>query len=170
MIVVVLAGVGVLLKRKNKLFVILLVTCITFSGCGKSEANEENVGKCTLLVECSTINDNLENLEKGLKGHIPGDGVILKEQEVSFKKNDSVYDILYRELKKNNILMEASFTGTSAYIEGIDNIYEFSCGQRSGWLYCVNGKYQQTSCSEYKVKDGDKIQWHYTCDLGEDVK
>ena len=23
---------------------------------------------------------------------------------------------------------------------------------------------------DYKVKDGDKIQWSYTCDLGEDIK
>ena len=66
--------------------------------------------------------------------------------------------------------MEASFTANSAYIEGIDNIYEFSCGELSGWMYRVNGEYAQVSCSDYKVKDGDKIQWSYTCDLGEDIK
>ena len=66
--------------------------------------------------------------------------------------------------------MEASFTGKSAYVEGIDNIYEFSCGQQSGWMYSVNDKFPQVSCSDYKVKDGDVIKWKYTCDLGEDVK
>ncbi|MCI8956555.1 MAG: DUF4430 domain-containing protein [Eubacterium sp.] len=164
---------GILLKRRNKLFIMLITVCLIFGGCTKSNPEneiKETAGSCTILVECSTIYDNLDNLDKGLKGHIPKDGVILKEQEVSFKREDSVYDILSRELKKNNILMEASFTGMSAYIEGIDNIYEFSCGGQSGWLYCVNGEYQQKSCSEYKVKSGDKIEWHYTCNLGEDVR
>lgn len=168
-VVMFFAGAGVFYKKKNKLLVLLMVCCITFSGCGKSTVSE-SVGKCTILVECSTINDNLKDLDKGLKGHIPKGGVILKEQEVSFEKDDSVYDVLSRELKKNNILMEASFTAKSAYVEGIDNIYEFSCGELSGWMYSVNGEYPQVSCSDYKVKDGDKIQWRYTCDLGEDIK
>lgn len=168
-----LTAAGIFLKRKNKFFIMLITVCLIFGGCtkGKSEDEiKETAGNCTILVECSTIYDNLDDLDDGLKAHIPKDGIILKEQEVSFKKDDSVYDVLSRELKKNNILMEASFTGTSAYIEGIDNIYEFSCGGQSGWLYCVNGEYQQKSCSEYKVKVGDKIEWHYTCDLGEDVR
>lgn len=167
--VMLFAGAAVFYKKKSKLLVLLMVCCITFSGCGKNTASE-SAGTCTILVECSTINDNLKDLDKGLKGHIPKDGIILKEQEVSFEKDDSVYDVLSRELKKNNILMEASFTAKSAYVEGIDNIYEFSCGELSGWMYSVNGEYPQVSCSDYKVKDGDKIQWRYTCDLGEDVK
>lgn len=27
----------------------------------------------------------------------------------------------------------------SAYIEGINNLYEFDCGELSGWMYKVNG-------------------------------
>ena len=168
-----LSAAGIFLKKRNKLFIMFITVCLFFGGCtkGKSEDGiQETEGKCTILVECSTIYDNLDNLDKGLRGHIPQGGIILKEQEVSFKRDDSVYDVLSRELKKNNILMEASFTGKSAYIEGIDSIYEFSCGGQSGWLYCVNGEYQQKSCSEYEIKPGDKIEWHYTCDLGEDVR
>lgn len=167
--VIVLAGAGIFLKKKNKLFIMLIAVCIFFGGCG-SDMAKDSAGTCTILVKCSSIYNNLEKLDKGLKEHIPKDGIILKEQEVSFEKDDSVYDVLARELKKNRILMEASFTANSAYIEGIDNIYEFSCGELSGWMYSVNGEYAQVSCSDYKVKDGDKIQWSYTCDLGEDIK
>lgn len=168
-----LTAAGIFLKKRNELFIMFITVCLFFGGCTKSKSGDgiqETEGKCTILVECSTIYDNLDNLDKGLRGHIPQGGIILKEQEVSFKRDDSVYDVLSRELKKNNILMEASFTGKSAYIEGIDSIYEFSCGGQSGWLYCVNGEYQQKSCSEYEIKPGDKIEWHYTCDLGEDVR
>lgn len=164
-----LVGAGILFCKKNRLFLLMMTVCVLFSGCGK-DTDSASVGKCTILVECSTILEHMDDLDTGLKDHIPKDGTILKKQEVSFEKGDSVYDVLSKELKENNILMEVSFTGKSAYVEGIDNVYEFSCGELSGWMYSVNGEYSQVSCSDYRVKDGDEIQWHYTCDLGEDVK
>lgn len=146
-----------------------IILCFMISGCiGNKEA--ECIGKCTILVECSTIFDNINKLDKSIKEFVPESGIILDKKEVDILDGDSVYDVLNRELKKENILMEASFTGKSAYVEGIDNIYEFSCGKQSGWMYCVNGEYPGTSCSSYKLKDGDVVEWHYTCDLGEDLK
>lgn len=37
--------------------------------------------------------------------------------------------------------MESNWTPAynSAYIEGIGNLYEFDCGNLSGWMYSVNG-------------------------------
>ena len=57
----------------------------------------------------------------------------------------------------------------SVYIEGIANLYEFDCGGNSGWMYCVNGFFPSYGCSKYEVKDGDVIEWKYTCNLGYDV-
>lgn len=67
--------------------------------------------------------------------------------------------------------MESSYTPIydSAYIEGINQIYEFDCGSESGWMYKVNGWFPNYGCSQYKVSDGDNIAWVYTCDLGTDV-
>ena len=176
LVVILLAGATVVYslfkKKKMKTFGLffLVLVCIGTSGCKKGETKPSEVGTCMIMVECSTVFDNLEKLDKSVKDFIPEDGVIMEKREVPVYDNDNVYKVLQRELKKDNILMEASFTGSSAYIEGIDNIYEFSCGELSGWEYCVNGEYSNTSCSEYKVKDGDVIEWHYTCNLGEDLK
>lgn len=165
-----LLGIGFYMFKKNKkLLSLFLVISVLFSGCGKS-TNNKAVGKCTILIECSTIFDNKKDLDKAVEDYIPKDGIILKKQEVDLYKDDSVYDILKRELKKNNILMEASFAAKTAYVEGINNIYEFSCGKLSGWMYEVNGEYPNVGCSDYKVKDKDVIEWHYTCNLGEDLK
>ena len=57
----------------------------------------------------------------------------------------------------------------SAYIEGIGNLYEFDCGELSGWMYQVNGWFPNYGCSRYQLKEGDQVQWVYTCDLGADV-
>ena len=159
---------------KKKLFCcfVIFILCLVLAGCGqsKNEKEEQIAGKCTILVECSTIFDNMDQLDSQLKDYIPESGTILEKRSVEFFEDESVYDILERELKKDNILMEVSFTGKSVYVEGIDNIYEFSCGDLSGWMYCVNGKYPNVSCSDYKVKDSDVIEWHYTCDLGKDLE
>jgi hypothetical protein len=54
-------------------------------------------------------------------------------------------------------------------IAGINNLYEFDVGELSGWMYKVNGWYPNYGCSRYQVKDGDLIEWNYTCDLGRDL-
>lgn len=155
------------MKRKSIISIIILCLSISLFGCGKAET--ESVGKCTILIECSTILDNMDKLDEELKPYVPEDGIIVKKTEVEIQDGDSVYDILDRTLKDNNLLMEASFTGSSAYVEGINNFYEFSCGSLSGWMYSVNGEFPNVSCSDKDVKDGDVIEWHYTCDLGADV-
>ena len=33
----------------------------------------------------------------------------------------------------------------------------------------VNGVFPNYGASSYKPKDGDKIEWVYTCNLGDDV-
>ena len=67
--------------------------------------------------------------------------------------------------------MEASWTPiyNSAYIEGIHNLYEFDCGNLSGWMYRVNGWYPNYGCSRYQLENGDVVEWRFTCDLGKDI-
>lgn len=102
---------------------------------------------------------------------MPEDGVIFSEKKVVFYEGESVFDLLLREMRKNKIHLE--FVNTpiydSAYIEGIANIYEFDCGELSGWMYKVNGWFPECGCSRYQINEGDKIEWIYTCDLGRDI-
>lgn len=134
--------------------------------------NEEEKHTCTLLIECSAIINNIDDFDEAKREIIPKNGIILDEKEVEFSEGESVFDILKRETQKNNIHMEFSFTPlyNSSYIEGIANIYEFDCGELSGWMYSVNGWFPNYGVSRYKVSDGDNIEFHYTCDLGADIK
>lgn len=126
---------------------------------------------CTLSVRCDTINQNIELLDKSKRGLIPSDGVIFKHENVVFEDGESVFDVLLRETKNSNIHFEYVNMPMydSAYIEGINNIYEFDCGELSGWMYRVNGVFPGSGCSQYKVKDKDVIEVVYTCDMGKDV-
>ena len=135
------------------------------------EINNKKTYTCTFSIECSTILNNLSDLDPDKRHLVPSDGVILPPTKVTFYEGESVYDVLQRVCKENNIHMEASWTPVynSAYIEGINNLYEFDCGELSGWMYRVNGWYPNYGCSRYQLADGEKVEWRYTCDLGNDV-
>ena len=102
---------------------------------------------------------------------LPEDGIIYAEKTVAFYEGESVFDVLLRETRANKIHMEFESTPmyNSNYIEGIHNLYEFDCGELSGWMYRVNGWFPNYGCSRYQLKDGDKVEWMYTCDLGRDL-
>ena len=113
----------------------------------------------------------MENLKESKKEFLPADGVILRKTTVTFKEGETVFDVLKRVCKENNIQMESSYTPgyDNYYIEGINQIYEKDCGTKSGWMYSVNGTFPNYGCSDYKLKNGDEVEWRYTCDLGEDI-
>ncbi len=140
------------------------------------EPEDQNVDKnqtltCTFSIECSTILNNLDQLDSDKLEMVPSNGVILTRTTVTFYEGESVFDVLQRVCREYGIHMEASWTPiyNSAYIEGIHNLYEFDCGNLSGWMYQVNGWYPNYGCSRYQLQDGDVVQWRYTCDLGNDV-
>lgn len=132
---------------------------------------KQNTLVCTLSVRCDTLLNNLSDMEPEKAEIVPDDGVIYAKREVEFNEGESVFDVLLREMRKNNIHLEFENTPVynSAYIEGIANLYEFDCGELSGWMYKVNDWFPNYGCSRYVLKNGDKIEWVYTCDLGKDV-
>ncbi len=151
--------------------IFLICGCILFFGCSNQHASSENGNQyCTLSVDCSEAIKHSEQLSAGLSEYLPEDGKIFQKTNIKVEDGDSVYDILERSLREEGILMEASFTGDSAYVEGIDNLYEFDCGEVSGWTYYVNGESPQVGCSSYKVHDGDRIEWNYSCNFWSDLE
>lgn len=126
---------------------------------------------CSLTVRCESILDHMEQLDQEKVELVPSDGMIFTSQEVTFYEGESVFNVLQREMKKAKIHLEFVNTPVfnSAYIEGIHNLYEFDCGELSGWMYKVNDWFPNYGCSRYQLKAGDDIQWVYTCDLGRDI-
>lgn len=141
-----------------------------------AEPEDQNVDTkktytCTFSIECSSILNHLDALDSDKLDIVPENGVILSSQTVTFHEGESVYDVLQRVCRENKIHMEASWTPmyNSAYIEGIANLYEFDCGSGSGWMYCVDGWYPNYGCSRYQLKQGERVEWRYTCNLGKDI-
>lgn len=137
----------------------------------QEQTTEDSKIYCTFSISCATILDNKESMSDEIKDIVPSDGWILKPEKVEIAEGESVFDVLVRLCKEKKIHMEYSFTPiyNSAYIEGIANIYEFDCGELSGWMYKVNDWYPNYGCSRYVIKNGDTVEWNYTCDSGRDL-
>lgn len=125
----------------------------------------------TLSIRCDTIWDNMEKFNQDKLAVLPSDGVVMDTRRVLFFEGESVFDVLERETRASKIHLEFVFTPlyNSVYIEGIHNLYEFDCGELSGWMYKVNDWFPNYGATRYLLKEGDVIEWVYTCDLGRDV-
>ncbi|MBO5369304.1 MAG: DUF4430 domain-containing protein [Clostridia bacterium] len=137
----------------------------TKNATGETNENDDNKEyTCTLSVRCDTILENMHLLDSQKHTLVPPDGIIYENKNVVFYENESVFNVLLREMKKNKIHLE--FVNVplynSAYIEGIANLYEFDCGELSGWKYSVNGIFPEIGCSQYKLNDGDRVEWNYS--------
>lgn len=129
----------------------------------------------TLVIRCDTLLEHYEDLPKKLQDekYVPSNGLILEPTKYVLRKEDTAFDILKRATQFEQIHME--YQGAkdnayaSAYIQGINHIYEFSCGPLSGWMFRVNGEYPGRGISQYELQDGDQVEIVYTCDLGRDI-
>ncbi len=151
-----------------KRYIIILLIILSFSGCSIKSADEyygsaEPKGKykAVISISCETAVKYKNSKRKK--------SVILKEYNTFFNKKETVFDVLKRVCKEKKIQFEHEGSGSSVYIKGIDYLYEFDCGDLSGWEYSVNDKFPNVGCNAYTLKDGDNIKWLYTCDLGSDI-
>jgi hypothetical protein len=136
------------------------------------EGIREPSQKCLFSINCSTVFDNADKIKDSILEILPQDGWIYAETEVALIEGESVFDILLRVTKSEKIHMEFSSNPAlnSKYVEGINNLYEFDAGELSGWTYMINGKSVGYGSSSSYPKDGDVIEWVYTCDQGRDVE
>jgi len=127
---------------------------------------------CTITILCDAILSKFDILQKGKEAYVPENGYVLETTQVKFEEGETVFEVLKRVCEQNDIQLEYSWTPVydNYYIEGINHLYEFDCGNESGWMYKVNGWFPNYGCSSYPIENGDDIVWCYTCSgRGEDV-
>ncbi len=122
------------------------------------DANEK-----TITVTFKLIGDSkhyTEDAHEAFQTWIPRTRLTLPE-------GSYVYDAFVMALDRHNIQYDETQYN---YIGGIKApsgfgghwLYEFDNGPFSGWMYKVNGKHPSLGLREYRLEDGDDIEWHYT--------
>lgn len=169
--------VSALVRNKKNLTVLLIVAVLVicfvlfteFKSAddyynGEDVSKENVIGKVTLTIRCDTVAGKTDSK------YIPKDGIILEQAEFVIDDDDTVYDILTEAARKYSIQMENSGTEGMVYISGINYLYSSDFGELSGWLYYVNSESTTVACDQYKLKDGDVIEWLYSCEMGKDLE
>lgn len=138
---------------------------------GSQRAQEGQGSVCTVAIRCDTVLDNLDSLDPDKADLIPADGVVLGQTEATFSDGETAVDLLKRVCQDQGIHLELSTTPGygSTYVKAVGNLYEFDCGERSGWLYQVNGQVPDVACSAYVLQEGDAVEFLYSCAWGEDL-
>jgi hypothetical protein len=129
---------------------------------GKTADKENIIGTVSIQIRCDIISQFESE-------YIPKDGIILPETYFEIEDGDTVYDILVEAVKKYSIHIETTGPKNMVYVNGINHLYEFDYGDLSGWIYRVNGEVVSVGCGQCTLKDGDKITWDYTRELGLDL-
>ena len=126
--------------------------------------NENEKITVTFSVDCrNAINYGI--LSQGSFAQVlPADGIILSTSAITVKNGESVMSALKKILKENRINFSISSSG---YVRMIGGLSEFDCGAYSGWMYKVNGVLPSVSTNSYPLKDGDKVEFVYTCKMGD---
>lgn len=121
--------------------------------------------KCTISISAMRLHAS-KKADESIKKLVPSDGYLLHKTTEYMKQGDTVKDILKRAARAHHIAL--SFKGAN-YVAGIGGIFEFDGGKNSGWMYSVNDVFPNVACNEKKVKPGDRIDWKYTLNLGNDL-
>ena len=124
-----------------------------------------------LSINVNILLQNMDLLHRDKHELVPENGWIFAPQAVTAFEGESVFNVLQREMRRHGIHLATRWTPilNSAYIEAINNIYEFDAGPLSGWMYSVNGYFPSFGSSRYLLSNGDVIEWQFTLDLGRDV-
>lgn len=75
----------------------------------------------------------------------------------TFNKGATVYDALCAL----GLSVNARGTSYGTYVAAIGGLAEMEHGDKSGWMYSVNGEAPMTACSNYVLSNGDNVVWYY---------
>ena len=95
------------------------------------------------------------------------DETILPEYNVGIFEGNTAFEALKYAAKENNITIDYSGFDSTAYVKGINNLYEFDYGSSSGWIYAINDpdNCPTVSSGVYKLQNKDHIRWMYVTNM-----
>lgn len=85
----------------------------------------------------------------------------LVSETLAVRKGTSVFAVLDQALGMNDIPYVESNPG---YISSINGLGEFDHGDKSGWMFTVNGQHQTSGCRETFLNSSATVVWFYTDD------
>lgn len=86
-------------------------------------------------------------------------------QNVEIEENSTVFDLLMKVSNEQGISVSYVGNNESAYVRGINGLFEFDRGPLSGWVFRVNGNVPNVGAGVQNLNNGDNVLWYYTQDF-----
>ena len=127
------------LLKKVTLFVAMLSVVLSVNLVAFADETSESDAKVTVRIE-------------GVDKTIYNDTVKLEGTDVTVK------DIIEKvDADSDDVTVVIGKSGDTFYVSGINDVYEYSYGGYSGWLYRVNGVEPAVAMDQQKLQDGDSV-------------
>lgn len=156
----------------------------------KDSQSTSNSGKSSSPSDSSTTKDNKKSKDSSKKKEekkepsppaepkntitisvvISDSEVPLSATEMEIEDGVSALDALIDVTMDHGVHLDyRGGTGASGYVQGLGNLYEFDRGPGSGWMFRVNGIFPNRGAGVTPLLGGDRVEWLYTENLGEDI-
>ena len=144
---------------------VVFVICLIFTACSAEKGNTDE----STAMPTETVSAEEDAVKRAFFSVSVQDAneFILDLTEVVIEEDDTVLKVLKKLMKENKIPMETDGNGDVEYVKGINNIYEFDKGPKSGWTFYVNSEMPSEGAGKLKINDGDMISWVYVTDWSE---
>ncbi|MBO4331219.1 MAG: DUF4430 domain-containing protein, partial [Oscillospiraceae bacterium] len=112
------------------------------------------------------------HVDLGERAYLPDYVTWIATTEYWLDEGASVYDLWIKATGDAGILSEGAednYVETVYAPEGYE-LSEFTNGNRSGWMYTINGRHPGYGIKEQPLHDGDAVIWHYVNDFGYEVE
>lgn len=131
-----------------------------------TKETEKNKITCKVQIVCHTLVENKDDADSSILKYIPSNGILLAETTITVDEGTTAYEALSQICKAKNIALDAEYTPMykNYYVKGIGHLYEKQAGDRSGWVFKINGKSTNKGASSFVLSEGDTMTWAYTCD------
>jgi len=83
--------------------------------------------------------------------------------DIQLLENQTVLEILRKLAAENSLVLEVkNFEGIGSMITKIGD--KANGQENKYWQYFINGAYAQIGADQYKLKDGDAVEWKFSAD------
>ena len=154
------------MKKILCIFVTLFLT-LSLSACGnQKEAGNGDV--CYVTIDCHTAVSSAE-LSGDIRELQPENGMVLEKYAVGITEGMNAMEAFEATCKANKLQFEYATMSGMKYVDGINNLYSYDCGDLSGWYSLYNGESPSVGMSEIRVEKDAELLLIYSCDMGSDI-
>lgn len=152
---------GCVMKKKRIRILLLLMAGVLLIGTKPVYAQMDSI-----TVSFRLIGDGYH--KNGVEGHSAYMDWI-PTTVYTVESGSTMCDIFVKAIEEHGLRQKGAAYG---YVEAVRApavlgeywLYEFDNGPNSGWMYTVNGVHPGIGLTNYELKNGDQIVWHYVDD------